>query len=63
MSDNEFRLGSQLRIPDSKILHDFAILRMAKKESLPESNHELLFLYNDIVADLVEFYNDYIQGN
>lgn len=62
MLGNEFKLESQLRIPDSKILHDFAILRMSKMESLPENNHELLVLYNSLVSDLVEFYNDYTFG-
>lgn len=62
MADKNQRLESQLHIKDSKILHDFAILRMSKMKSLPESNHELLSLYNSVVADLVEFYNEYSFG-
>lgn len=30
MAKDEFKLESQLQIPDSKILHDFALLRMSK---------------------------------
>lgn len=61
-SYNDDKLQSQLGIPDSKILHDFAILRMSKMDSLPDSNYELLTLYNSIVADLVEFLNEYSFG-
>ena len=62
MMDNDYKLESSLRIPDSQILHDFAILRMSKMESLPEDNRELLALYNSLVSDLVEFFNDYSFG-
>ena len=62
MAKDEFKLESQLQIPDSKILHDFALLRMSKMESLPESNHDLLVLYNSTVADSVDFYNHYEFG-
>lgn len=62
MIDNDYKLESSLRIPDSQMLHDFAILRMSKMESLPESNRELLALYNSLVSDLVEFFNDYSFG-
>lgn len=61
-NNNDDKLQSQLGIPDSKILHDFAILRMSKMDSLPESNYGLLVLYNSIVADLVEFLNEYSFG-
>ncbi len=62
MNNNEYKLSSSLHIPDNKILHDFAILRMSKMESLPSDNTELLKLYNSTANDLIEFYNYYEFG-
>lgn len=62
MNNDEYKLSSSLHIPDDKILHDFAILRMSKMESLPSDNTELLKLYNSTVNDLIEFYNYYEFG-
>lgn len=62
MDANEYKLSSALHIPDNKILHDFAILRMSKMDTLPPDNRELLRLYHSTVADLVEFYNYYEFG-
>lgn len=62
MSNDDYKLSSDLHIPDDKILHDFAILRMSKMENLPSDNRELLRLYNSTVSDLIEFYNYYEFG-
>ena len=62
MNNNEYKLSSSLHIPDNKILHDFAILRMSKMESLPLDDKELLDLYNSTVDSLIEFYNRYVFG-
>ena len=62
MNNNEYKLSSSLHIPDNRIIHDFAILRMSKMENLPSDNRALLKLYNSIVDDLIEFYNHYDFG-
>lgn len=62
MNNDEYKLSSSLHIPDNKILHDFAILRMSKMENVPSDNRELLNLYNSTVDDLIEFYNHYEFG-
>jgi hypothetical protein len=62
LDEYTYKLESALHIPDQKILHDFAILRMSKMDSLPEDDHELLIVYNSTVSELVEFYNHYKFG-